>query len=170
MNRSQGQYALVGFVLELAVHVCVLAGVDIAGLWPAVWVLAIGLFALSGPVVFLFIKSFKEGAVSVRNHGAIPSWVVVVGLGLFVYAFFNGVHLAYNAMVEGNPEFDIGNFLTMVRGRVIHVVALSTCTALRANVLRACSGYWLFFYFVASAYFAYWRKSELRGDESKRSD
>jgi hypothetical protein len=54
MNQSLGQSALVGLFLSLAVHLCVLLGIDVAGKLPFAWVLEIGLLGLFVPMIVSF--------------------------------------------------------------------------------------------------------------------
>jgi hypothetical protein len=170
MNQILGQSALIGFVLALAVHVCVLLGIDVAGRLPFVWILEIGLFVLFTPLIVSFVGAIGGKPSLARNRGAVPTWVVTIGLGLLAYAFFDFAYFVYCAMRDDNPELGGGRLLQVYQGQAFHIVALQKYTALRGTVLRALSGNWLFFYFVAFACFTYREKSPPAGEAEMRED
>jgi hypothetical protein len=155
MNQSLGQSALVGLFLSLAVHLCVLLGIDVAGKLPFAWVLEIGLLGLFVPMIVSFVGAIEDKPRLARVQPAVPTWVVVIGLGLLAYAFCNFAYFVYYNIQDNNPELGGGKLIEVYQGEALHVVALQEYVALRTNLLRALSGNWLFFYFIAFAYFTF---------------
>jgi hypothetical protein len=153
MNQTLGQFALLGLLLSLATHACVLLGIDIAVRFPLVWVLDTGLFVLFVPMAVSLLTRSADGSDLVRSRGAIPRWVLVVGLCLFAYALLHSAHFAYTALQDDNPELAGGKYLQVDQGKVYRLVGLPTYNELKASELLAGSADWLLLYFVGFAWF-----------------
>jgi hypothetical protein len=154
MNRFLGLVALTGFVLAAVAHVFALAGVDVAEYYPPVWFLHIGIFIVFIPFVLSSRKILGAHPSLAAMRALVPGWVFVAGLAVFIYAIVNFA-LFIAATQGGNPSMEAGKYLLKNHGRLIRELSQAEYVALRANELRGFSGHWLFFYFVAFAYFMF---------------
>ena len=145
--------ALIGFALSAMVHVAALNGTDIAGRFPAVWVLHVGIFVVFVPFVFATRRRASHSS-SFHFFELLPRWVTFAGAVLFAYAAVNfGVFMLRSE--GGSPAIKNGRYVLLNHGRLIREISAPEYTDFRANEVRGFSGHWLFFYFIPFAYFAF---------------
>lgn len=159
MNTTFGLLALVGFCLSLAVHGLALWGIDIQSHVPAIWVLHLGFFVVSIPMIFQLRNSkYKDDQMALFSD--LPSWAVIVFVLLSAYVPVNFFVSMGVAMAQGAPEIHEGAFVLMKKGVLIRQLSEVEYHARLASITRGASGHWLVFYFLP---FAYYR---LRKDDS----
>ena len=56
---------------------------------------------------------------------------------------------------DGTPAIKAGQYVLKNHGRIVRPLSLAEYTSLRAQVIRGFSGYWMVFYFLGFAYFAF---------------
>jgi hypothetical protein len=169
LYQAIGLVALLGFALSLAVHIAALLGIDASKKVPFVWVLHIGIFVVFGPFIFLSRKVIKRNPSAADLRELFPAWVVALATAIFAYAIIN--FLVFMLATHGaSPSIRDSKFVLQNHGRLIRELTPGEYTSLRANELRGVSGHWLLFYFIASAYFLFRRKSSSANLEAAIKD
>jgi len=152
-EKMIGWLALAGLLLSLAVHVSALLRVgptaDLAAYIP----LHLGIFVVFLPVVLSARKRF-DGHARLRDLRAMfPDWVVVLFALTLVYAVVN-FFLFMLATGGGSPSMTAGGqYVLNDHGRVVREISAQEYAGFRANEVRGFSGHWIYFYFIAFAYF-----------------
>ncbi len=160
MEKKLAYLALIGFVLSLLVHLCALAGMDVATAVPAVFGLHVAMFAVFIPFVLSINKRFGRRARLSELAQLLPRWVRVLMFLLFAYVIVN-FFLFLAATGGGSPsQQENGQFILQYQGKLIRVLTAQEYTAFKANEVRGFSGHWLLFYFVPFAYFFFAKKAE----------
>ena len=149
--RLFGYAALAGFVASLLVHMAALAGIDVLEHLPWIWVLHVGIFVALIPA-FTKMTTSEDNEETADSVDALPfsPWVVKVALALFAYAIVNLV-LAFLTGRDGAPWIEAGRYVLVQEERVVGTLSHAEYIRLRANEVRAFSGHWMLFYFLAVA-------------------
>lgn len=152
-NAFFAALALGGCALSLAVHIAALCGVDVLSLTQSVWVLHAGIFVVFVPML---LQLRHSSTVRAQGRAALwrglPAWVGFVAALLIAYAVLN--FFVFSGGMQGSPAIRDGLFVLENKGQAPRAISESEYHALQAAVMRAFSGHWLLFYFIAFAHFA----------------
>jgi len=152
MHLVFGLVALIGLVISVVVHLLAVSGMDVLARFPYVWLLHIGIFVVFIPYAFSSRKTLGSRPTLAQIRTQFPDWVVAVGLCLLAYTIAN-FFLFMHAVSFGSPEIHEGKFLLLDHGKLIRELTADEFASLRSHQVRGFSGHWMFFYFVAFAYF-----------------
>jgi len=155
--------AVTGWIIGLIVHALSLQNIDVAGKFPFVWVLHIGIFVVWLPIVFYLnkneeLKAFRKSGMLTRTDPFgffkivlkdTPTWLSIIAITGFVYTIIN-------FMLSMNPQPGIatiknGQFILQNHGRLIKNLTEKEYLHYKANTLRGFSGHWIAFYGLAMA-------------------
>jgi hypothetical protein len=164
MEKTLAYVALLGFVLSLLVHLCALAGIDVATAVPAVYGLHFAIFVLFIPFMLSLNKRFGRRVRLSALAQLLPRWVRGLMFVLFAYVVVN-FFLFLAATGGGSPsQQENGQFILQSHGKLIRVLTAQEYTAFKANEVRGFSGHWLLFYFLPFAYFCFGTKNNADAD------
>lgn len=157
MNHLVAVTALVGFIVSLVVHVSAILGVDASARIPFVWLLHLGVFVVCIPLVLSIQKVFGPRPTIAQVRAAFPGWVVALGVAVLAYVVVNFL-LFVVAADAGSPSIRDGKFVLEDHGRFVRELTSIEYTAFKAKEVRGVSGHWLYFYYMAFAYFMFRRQ------------
>ena len=166
MDYLFGLLALVGLIAALIVHIAAFAGLDVTVQFPFVWVLHAGVFAVFIPFVLSSRKMLgaKPGFAEIRR--SFPLWVVVLGIGVFAYAFVN-FFIAMGLSEGGVPGIRGDKYVIESHGRLIRELTEGEYHLHKAYEIRGFSGHWLVFYYFPCAYFLFRKKPDPTLDDGR---
>lgn len=139
--------AAVGLAASVVVHFSTFAGVDPLDLWPAAWLLHVGIF-----VVFIPAFGWKKeegtphrGSFAQLYPGA-PRWMGALTTAFFVYALVN-FGLFVIQVSEGQPrQQEDGTYVLGRGGAVVRPITKGEFHYYQGRVARGFSGHWMLFY------------------------
>ena len=137
--------AATGFVASFTVHLMTFTDMIVLQLFPGVFVLHIGIFAVA-LMAALTLKDFRSGRPN------LPRKFIVPLVCLFVYAGFN-FFSSVNLNESGVPGTVDGKPVLQAHGRVIRVLTAKESARHENYLVRGFSGHWMLFYFLLAATF-----------------
>jgi hypothetical protein len=132
-------FAVAGLVASVIAHVSTFLGVDPQEVFPPVWLLHFGIFAVGIPLAILQ----KRDNVG-RSFTALfsPKWMRTGLQVLFVYTVFN----FFSNMQSGQARSGSHGYQIVSHGRVVQQLDEAGYHRARAREVRVFSGHWMLFY------------------------
>ena len=154
MRASLFCVAILGLCLSVAVHVATFCGIDPQQVFPAVWMLHVGIFAIWFPAI-LFTNR-RIGSLPRREQGAArmrgtPRMMRAVLGPLFAYTAFNFFFTIFVLQGGHSPTIRDSTFALQDSGRIVRALTEREYHRYRAYEVRTFSGPWILFYFAGMA-------------------
>jgi hypothetical protein len=138
-----------GLVASAVAHFSTFAGVDPQQVFPAVWLLHIGIFIVFIPAVATQnSKRSIQDKKSAQFGPLAPVWMKKLTGALFMYMFINFAIFIY-MMSGGSPSQRDGGYVLQSHGKVIRQISEHEYHRYRAYEVRGLSGHWMAFYSIA---------------------
>ncbi len=156
--------ALAGWIMATVAHILSLVRMDVAEIFPYIWLLHIGIFVVFVPMVFDMqkneeLKEYKNSILGkkinvIEMYKVIfkytPKWMFVLVAICFCYGIINFILFFFEQ--HGTASIHNGIYVLENRGQFIRNITEKEYHYYIAQNVRGFSGHWMVFYSFATAY------------------
>src|SRR5690349_3619001 len=144
--KALAAVAAIGFGLSAAAHLLSFCAIDLGKIFPAVWLLHVGIFVVWIPAVLisrkLIAQTNRKDSWKAMSAWA-PPWMGKLCGVLFAYAFFNFFFTLLVLKKSGSPGIVNGEKVLQSHGRIIQKLSEDEYRRHQAYDIRVFSGHWM---------------------------